>query len=143
MDHDPGINCHFPRAENISANLTYINGSMHINVTWDQTKRTQKAYCDLSRQWSIRVLKFSSPDLIHDRDNRLEIGPDVAFTMIKRRSTHYLVPEEVELDKYYLIQIRNGHRDPNGVKIIYRNYSSHIYYYGTQGLLFIVFLLLQ
>lgn len=135
--------CFFPSAENITATLhRFINGSSYINITWDQTIKPRVevpenySYCDFSRQWSIRILKFSSPDDVEDGDRRLEIGPNVHFDMVKRRETHYRIPDEVEFDKYYLIQLKNKRRDATGNDFMYRNYSSYLLYFGQQGLLF-------
>ena len=145
-DTDSGLTyCYFPSAENITATLThFMNGSSYINVTWDQTKKPRVnhllnypiRYCYLSRRWFIRVLHFSSPDDVEDGDRRLEIGPGVPFEAITKRETHYRVPEDVDFNKYYLIQLKNHRRDNIGGDFIYRNYSSYIYYFGQQGLLF-------
>ena len=135
--------CFFPSAENITATLTrFANGSSYINVTWDQTIKPRVdrplnyTYCDLSRQWLIRVLNFSSPDEVEDGDRRLVIGPDVPFETVRRRETHYRLPEDVQYDQYYLIQLKNHRRDGTGGDFVYRNYSSYLFYFGQQGLLF-------
>ena len=138
VNHPPRLNlCYMPQARNLTVVLHEHTNDSTLTATlyWNYTQKPDgERFCGGSRQWKVNVRTYrhvyDTPD-----DFALVSNPNPWRDTVNRRDTHF---EFIGISKslYYLFQVHNEAAllDQPSNYPHSQNFSSHIYYFGEQGL---------
>ena len=129
--------CYMPQASNLRVVLhEHVNDStLNATLYWNNTQKPDnERYCVGSRQWQVNVRTYRH---VYDtpEDFASVSNPNPWRNTANRRDTHFAFTG-ISRSQYYLFQVRNeaSHLDQPTNNPIAGNFSSHIYYFGEQGL---------
>ena len=134
----PRLNsCYMPQARNLTVVLHEHTNDSTLTATlyWNYTQKPDgERFCGGSRQWKVNVRTYrhvyDTPD-----DFALVSNPNPWRDTVNRRDTHFEFTG-ISRSQYYLFQVHNEAAllDQPSNYPHSQNFSSHIYYFGEQGL---------
>ena len=136
---DANKTCYMPIAENITAELIRGENGLHeINVTWEYAEKPKGLkYCEMSRQWQIKVFNSSrSYYFIDGREPTASQFTSVPFQdTLHRRDTYFVFQiNDTELsNNYFQFQIQNRRRKGTTDVYLFVRYNSSVFTFKEQS----------